>query len=89
MSAIHEGETIWSEVYPGNYHTVHCLQPAVESAETALELSLEQRKRTVWRMDGGAGSDEHLIWLLARGYQIMVKGMSNRRRITDDRYAFL
>jgi len=79
VSAIHEGETIWSDVYPGNYHTVHCLQPAVESTETALELSAEQRRRTVWRMDGGAGSDEHIIWLLARGYQIMVKGMSNRR----------
>jgi len=79
VSAIHEGETIWSDVYPGNYHTVHCLQPAVESTETALELSAEQRRRTVWRMDGGAGSDEHIIWLLARGYQIMVKGMSSRR----------
>jgi len=66
-------------VYPGNYHTVHCLQPAVEASETALELSFEQRKRTVWRMDGGAGSDEHLIWLLARGYHVMAKGMSNRR----------
>jgi len=66
-------------VYPGNYHTVHCLQPAVEVSETALELSFEQRKRTVWRMDGGAGSDEHLIWLLARGYHVMAKGMSNRR----------
>lgn len=66
-------------MYPGNYHTVHCLQPAVEASETALELSFEQRKRTVWRMDGGAGSDEHLIWLLARGYHVMAKGMSNRR----------
>ena len=66
-------------MYPGNYHTVHCLQPAVEVSETALELSFEQRKRTVWRMDGGAGSDEHLIWLLARGYHVMAKGMSNRR----------
>ena len=66
-------------MYPGNYHTVNCLQPAVEASETALELSLEQRKRTVWRIDGGAGSDEHLIWLLARGYHVMAKGMSNRR----------
>lgn len=79
MSAIQEGETVWSDVYPGNYHTVHCLQPAVEATETALELSPEQRKRTVWRMDGGAGSDDHLIWLLDRDYHIMAKGMSNRR----------
>ena len=30
-------------------------------------------------MDGGAGSDDHLTWLLARGYHIMAKGLSNRR----------
>jgi len=30
-------------------------------------------------MDGGAGSDEQLIWLLALGYQTMAKGISNRR----------
>lgn len=79
MSAIREAETVWSAVYPGNYHTVHCLQPAVEATETALELTLQQRKRTVWRLDGGAGADEHLIWLLARGYHILAKGISNRR----------
>lgn len=47
--------------------------------ETALELSPAQRKRTVWRMDGGAGSDEQLCWLLAHGYQVVAKGLSNRR----------
>ena len=49
------------------------------AAENALELAPAQRKRTVWRMDGGAGSDEQLRWLLARDYQIIAKGMSNRR----------
>jgi hypothetical protein len=66
-------------VLPGNQHTVHCLQPAVKAAEIALELSAAQRKRTVWRIDGGGGSDEHLRWLLRRGYHVVVKGMSNRR----------
>jgi hypothetical protein len=49
------------------------------AAENALELALEQRQRTVWRLDGGAGSDEQLLWLLDRGYQTMAKGTSNRR----------
>jgi len=49
------------------------------ATETALELAPAQRKRTVWRLDGGAGSDEQLCWLLARDYQIIAKGMSNRR----------
>lgn len=30
-------------------------------------------------MDGGSGSDEQLIWLLERGYQVLAKGLSNRR----------
>ncbi len=49
------------------------------AAESALDLSLEQRKRVVWRMDGGAGSDEQFLWLLARGYHVLAKGLSNRR----------
>jgi hypothetical protein len=55
------------------------LEPAVLAAETALELSAEQRKRTVWRLDGGAGSDEHIRWLLQRDYHIVAKGMSHSR----------
>ncbi|HKZ03141.1 MAG TPA: hypothetical protein VJ180_12925 [Pyrinomonadaceae bacterium] len=66
-------------MYPGNRHTLQCFQPAVLAAENALELAPQQRQRTVWRMDGGAGSDERLIWLLGRGYQTMAKGLSNRR----------
>ena len=70
---------MWSELYPGNRHTVQCFQPAVLAAESSLELAPEQRQRTVWRLDGGAGSDEQLLWLLERGYQTMAKGISNRR----------
>jgi hypothetical protein len=58
---------------------VQCFKPAVLAAETALELAIEQRQRTVWRMDGGAGSDQQLLWLLKRGYQTIAKGTSNRR----------
>lgn len=79
MSALTYGETLWSEVYPGNRHTVACFQPAVEATESALELAPAQRKRTVWRLDGGAGSDEQLRWLLARDYHVLAKGMSHRR----------
>jgi len=79
VSAILEHETVWSDVFPGNHHTLYCLTPAVEATETALELSLEQRKRTVWRLDGGSGADDELRWLLAKGYQILAKGYSNRR----------
>jgi hypothetical protein len=51
----------------------------VLATENALELSPAQRKRTVWRLDGGAGTDKHIQWLLGRGYHLIAKGMSNRR----------
>jgi hypothetical protein len=66
-------------VFPGNYHTTHCLQRAVEAAEIALELSAEHRQRTVWRMDGGGGSDDHLRWLIGRDDHVVAKGMNHRR----------
>jgi hypothetical protein len=79
VSAIKYRETVWSELFEGNRHTVRCLQPAVLAAENALELAPEKRKRVVWRMDGGAGSDEQIGWLVSRQYQIVAKGTSNRR----------
>jgi hypothetical protein len=79
VSAITYRETVWSDVFPGSRHTSHCLRPAVEAAEVALDLTPAQRRRTVWRIDGGGGSDEHLRWLLGRDYHVMAKGMSSRR----------
>lgn len=72
-------ETIWSELYPGNQHTIACFRPAVLATENALELAAAQRQRTVWRMDGGAGSDDQFRWLLARNYHVIAKGLSNFR----------
>lgn len=72
-------ETIWSDVFPGNYHTVHALQPAVLASENALELAQPQRQRTVWRLDGGSGSEEQLRWIVGRGYHILAKGMNHNR----------
>jgi hypothetical protein len=51
----------------------------VLAAETVLELAPNRRKRVVWRLDGGAGSDDQVNWLLGRGYHVIAKGMSNRR----------
>lgn len=79
MSAVKYRETVWSELYPGNRHTVHCLEPAVLATENALELASERKNRTVWRLDAGAGTDEKLRWLLARGYHVLAKGYSNKR----------
>lgn len=50
--------------------------------ETALELDPSQRQRTVYRLDGGAGTDDKLHWLLNRDYQVIAKGFSGRRAQT-------
>ena len=49
------------------------------ATENALELAPACRKRTVWRLDGGAGTDDHFQWLLDRDYHFIAKGISNRR----------
>jgi len=78
-SVVKYRETLWSDVFPGNYHTVQCLEPAIVATENALDLAPARRKRTVWRLDGGAGSEEHMRWLMERGYQLLAKGLNNRR----------
>lgn len=69
-------------MFPGNFHTVHCFKPAVLAAENALDLSERQRRRTVWRLDGGSGSEEKLRWLMQRGYHLVAKGMNHHRAKT-------
>jgi hypothetical protein len=66
-------------LFPGNRLTLECLQPAVLGVESSFELSVQQRKRILYRLDGGAGTDENLRWLLRRGYQLLAKGFSGNR----------
>ncbi len=58
---------------------MHCFKPAILAAENALDLAEKHRKRTVWRLDGGSGSEEKLRWLMQRGYQLVAKGMNHHR----------
>ena len=78
-SVVKYRETLWSDIFPGNYHTVQCLEPAILATENALDLSAKRRKRTVWRLDGGAGSEQHMRWLMERDYHLLAKGLNNRR----------
>ena len=66
-------------MFAGNRNTVECLQPAVAAVETALELEAKHRCRTIYRLDGGAGTDDKLRWLLQRDYHVVAKGFSGRR----------
>lgn len=79
INAVAYHETLWSDLFPGNQLTMQCLQQAVLGVESSFELAPEARKRTLYRLDGGSGTDENLRWLLARGYQVLGKGFSGKR----------
>ncbi|MDQ7069242.1 MAG: hypothetical protein Q9M48_00555 [Rhodobacterales bacterium] len=79
VSSVKYQETLWSGLFPGNVLTMQCLQQAVSNVESSFELAEQQRKRTLYRLDGGSGTDENLRWLLNKGYQILAKGFSGKR----------
>jgi hypothetical protein len=58
---------------------MQCLQAAVLAVESSFDLGPTERKRTLYRLDGGAGTDKNLRWLLARDYQVLAKGFSGKR----------
>jgi len=58
---------------------MQCLQAAVLAVESSFDLGPAERKRTLYRLDGGAGTDENLRQLLARDYQVLAKGFSGKR----------
>lgn len=58
---------------------MQCMQPAVLAMESSFDLAPEQRQRTLYRLDGGSGTDKNLRWLLDREYQTVAKGFSATR----------
>ena len=58
---------------------MQCVQIAVEQVESSFDLAEAQRKRTLYRLDGGSGTDANLRWLLDQGYQVLAKGFSGNR----------
>lgn len=55
------------------------LQLVIAEFECLWPLSLWERQRTLLRSDAGFGSDDNLVWLLSRGYQVLTKGYSGKR----------
>jgi hypothetical protein len=45
----------------------------------SFDLAAVWRSRTLWRLDGGFGTDPNLYWLFGRNYQVMAKGFAGRR----------
>ena len=77
--ATHYEEVVVDQLFAGNVQLIKALQPLVEAAEATLQLDEAKRRRTMIRVDAGAGTEDDLNWLLARGYEIMAKEYSGRR----------
>lgn len=72
-------EIVVERLYNGKIQLDRSLQQLVEDAEGILNLNPGLRKRTIVRVDGGAGSDKDVNWLLNRHYRVLVKVKHWRR----------
>jgi hypothetical protein len=77
--ATHYEEVVVDQLYAGNVQLIKAVQPLMKAAEATLQLDEAKRRRTIVRVDAGAGTVDDLNWLLARGYEIMAKEYSGRR----------
>ncbi len=72
-------EIVVEQLFAGTLQLNRALPQLVEESEDILELDKAKRARTIWRLDGGGGSQEDLGWLLKRGYQVIAKEYSAKR----------
>lgn len=78
-------EVVCDRLYPGKRQLATALPDLVLTAEAVLgvggdsEHAQKRRENTVWRVDGGGGSEANLNWLLARDYRLMIK-LHNAKR---------
>lgn len=72
-------EVVVDKLYDGKLQLTSSLPELVAEAETVLDLDAARRARTILRIDGGGGTDQHIDWLLARGYHLLVKVYSSKR----------
>ena len=72
-------EIVIKRIYDGTTQLNTAFQPLMEAAQQALNLTAEQRARTILRVDSGAGSVDDVNWALEQGYQFHGKDYSGRR----------
>ena len=71
--ATNQDEIVVEQLYAGNVQLEKSMQGLLRAAEEVLQLDAEQRRRTIVRLDGGAGDDKDVNWLLERGYGLIAK----------------
>ncbi|MEJ2706554.1 MAG: transposase [Anaerolineales bacterium] len=76
-------ETLCSLLFPGNQQGCTTLKPAVRVIQDFLGLSQQQIQRTILRSDASLGTDGNINWLLWSGYQVLMKGFSGSRAVSQ------
>ncbi len=72
-------ETLLSMIYPGSQSGLATFKTTVRTVQNMLQLTRDQRRQTVWRTDGGLGTDDNINWALAHDYQVLMKGYNGKR----------
>lgn len=71
-------EVVVDQLYEGKRQLNTSLQELVHAAEDVLELDEDRRQQTLMRVDSGGGKADHINWLLARGYAMVIKSINWR-----------
>lgn len=81
VSASQYDEIVYEQVFPGNTACVDLaiFQQVVQGASAVLGLSSGDKSQVLLRLDGGYGTSEIVNYLLAEGYQFIVKLHSGLR----------
>lgn len=72
-------EIVVERLFAGNTTTATAVQPLLADAQAALELTKEQRERTIIRLDAGGGTLAEVNAILSAGYQFHGKDFSTAR----------
>lgn len=72
-------EIIVDRLYDGKRQLNRSLLDLLQEAQRVLKLTATQRRATILRVDGGAGDDVNINWMLDEGYQLLIKLTSWRR----------
>lgn len=75
-------ETVCVRLFAGNTTTSAAVQPLLRDAQEALQLTPEQRARTIVRLDAGGGTVAEVNACLEAGYQFHGKDISTKRART-------
>jgi len=74
-------EIVSEQLYRGKIQLEKNLLELVDGAAEVLQLTPEERERTVVRVDGGGGTDANLNGLLERGYRVVAKVKNWQRSV--------